>query len=60
MTILATPFRDPGTGSVDLAGIAALLTQLGYAGPVTVSARQTRDPFRALLRTRTLLNQILN
>lgn len=53
-------FRDPGTGSVDLAGIAALLTQLGYTGPVTVSARQTRDPFRALLRTRALLNQILN
>lgn len=53
-------FRDPGTGSVDLPGIAAVLTGLGYAGPVTVSARQTRDPFRALLRTRALLNQIQN
>lgn len=53
-------FRDPGTGSVDLAGIAALLTSLGYAGPVTVSARQTRDPFRALLRTRALLARIQN
>lgn len=53
-------FRDPGTGSVDIPGIAALLTKLGYAGPVTVSARQTRDPFRALLRTRALLNQIQN
>ncbi len=51
-------FRDPGTGSVDLAGIVKLLGELGYTGPVTVSARQTRDPFRALLRTRALLNQI--
>ncbi|WP_066696824.1 sugar phosphate isomerase/epimerase family protein [Sphingobium amiense] len=51
-------FRDPGTGSVDLAGIAALLDRLGYGGAITCSARQTRDPFRALLRTRALLNQI--
>lgn len=51
-------FRDPGTGSVDLAGITALLDRLDYRGPVTCSARQTRDPFRALLRTRILLNQL--
>jgi len=51
-------FRDPGTGSVDLVKIAALLDTLKYRGPVTCSARQTRDPFRALLRTRALLNQI--
>jgi inosose dehydratase len=51
-------FRDPGTGSVDLAGIVTLLDELGYHGPVTISARQTRDPFRALLRARALLNQI--
>ncbi len=53
-------FRDPGTGSVDLPGVTALLATLGYAGPVTVSARQTRDPFRALLRTRALLARIQN
>lgn len=53
-------FRDPGTGSVDLVGIAALLDRLGYSGPVTCSARQTRDPFRALLRTRRLLSRIQN
>lgn len=53
-------FRDPGAGSVDLLGIAALLEQLGYAGPMTCSARQTRDPFRALLRTRALLNSLQN
>ncbi|WP_315761703.1 sugar phosphate isomerase/epimerase [Sphingomonas sp. Y38-1Y] len=53
-------FRDPGTGSVDLAGIVSLLDRLGYQGPVVASARQTRDPFRALLRTRALLNQFAN
>lgn len=51
-------FRDPGTGSVDLAQIAALLERLNYRGPITCSARQTRDPFRALLRTRVLLNHL--
>lgn len=51
-------FRDPGTGSVDLPGIAALLDRLDYRGPITCSARQTRDPFRALLRTRALLNRL--
>lgn len=53
-------FRDPGTGSVDFAAITALLDKLGYTGPVVCSARQTRDPFRALLRTRALLNQLQN
>jgi inosose dehydratase len=51
-------FRDPGTGAVDLAGVTAALNRLGYAGPVTISARQTRDPFRALLRCRALLNTL--
>jgi len=51
-------FRDPGTGSVDLGQVAALLDTLNYRGPVICSARQTRDPFRALLRTRALLNQL--
>jgi len=49
-------FRDPGTGSVDFAAITALLGMLDYQGPIICSARQTRDPFRALLRTRALLN----
>lgn len=51
-------YRDPGTGSVDLAGIVSLLDRLGYQGPIVMSARQTRDPFRALLRTRALLDQL--
>ena len=53
-------FRDPGTGSIDLPQIVSLLDRLGYQGPVVCSARQTRDPFRALLRTRALLNQMPN
>ncbi len=53
-------YRDPGTGSVDLAAVVALLDRLDYRGPVTCSARQTRDPFRALLRTRALLTQLPN
>ncbi len=53
-------FKDPGTGSVDLRGVVALLDTLDYRGPVTCSARQTRDPFRALLRTRGLLNLLQN
>jgi inosose dehydratase len=53
-------FRDPGTGTVDLRQIVSLLDRLGYAGPIMCSARQTRDPFRALLRTRALLNQLQN
>lgn len=50
-------FRDPGSGSVDLVHLASMLDKLNYQGPITCSARQTRDPFRALLRTRALLNQ---
>lgn len=51
-------FRDPGTGAVDLVQIAAMLDEKNYSGPVICSARQTRDPYRALLRTRALLNQL--
>lgn len=53
-------FRDPGTGDVDLPGIVAQLDRLAYAGPILCSARQTRDPFRALLRTRALIDQLQN
>ncbi|RVU03342.1 sugar phosphate isomerase/epimerase [Novosphingobium umbonatum] len=53
-------FRDPGQGSAPLIEVAAQLDQLAYTGPITCSARQTRDPFRALLRTRALLNQLQN
>lgn len=53
-------FRDPGTGSVDLAGLMAQIDASGWQGPVTISARQTRDPFRALLRMRAFLAALQN
>lgn len=53
-------FRDPGTGSVDLAGLIAQIDASGWQGPVTISARQTRDPFRALLRMRAFLAALQN
>jgi inosose dehydratase len=53
-------FRDPGTGAIDLRKIASVLDQVGYQGPITCSARQTRDPFRALVRTRVLVDQLPN
>ena len=49
-------YRDPGTGSIDMKAIIGKLDQMKFEGPITCSARQTRDPFRALLRTRALLN----
>ncbi len=51
-------FRDPGTGSIDFAQIIAELDRESYNGPVICSARQTRDPFRALLRMRALINSL--
>lgn len=51
-------FRDPGTGTVDFAAVSTALDAAGYAGPITISARQTRDPYRALLRMRALLNTL--
>lgn len=53
-------FRDPGMGSVDLPGVVAALDRVGYPGPIVCSARQTRDPFRALLRTRAFLDHLPN
>ncbi|MXO70972.1 sugar phosphate isomerase/epimerase family protein [Alteraurantiacibacter buctensis] len=53
-------FRDPGQGEIDFAQLVAALDQAGYTGPVTCSARQTRDPFRALLRTRAVLDRLAN
>lgn len=53
-------FRDPGTGSVDLAGLMKQIDASAWQGPITISARQTRDPFRALLRMRALLNTFTN
>jgi sugar phosphate isomerase/epimerase len=50
-------FRDIGHGSVDLQGSLRALEDAHYAGEITVSCRQTRDPMRALLRARSWLNK---
>jgi len=50
-------FRDIGQGSVDLPGSLRALADIDYAGEITVSCRQTRDPMRALLRARSWLHK---
>ena len=45
-------FRDIGQGEVDLKAVHGALQSAGYAGWLVCSCRQTRDPMRALLRTR--------
>lgn len=50
-------FRDPGQGTVDLAGFYRALNESGFRGWTMVSCRQTRDPMRALLRSRDVINQ---
>jgi inosose dehydratase len=50
-------FRDIGQGSVDLPAALRALRDASYAGDITISCRQTRDPMRALLRARSWLNR---
>jgi len=45
-------FRDIGQGDVDLKAAYCALQSAGYEGWLICSCRQTRDPMRALLRTR--------
>ena len=52
-------FRDLGQGGVDLAAACRALDGVGYAGPVVVSCRQTRDVFRAMLRSRAHIDGVL-
>ena len=51
-------FRDLGFGNVDLSGFCNTLDQINYDGWAIVSNRQTREPMRALLRSRQFLNGI--
>jgi inosose dehydratase len=50
-------FRDIGQGAVDLRSCLRALDEIRYSGEVTISCRQTRDPMRALLRSRSWLNK---
>lgn len=52
-------FRDLGQGSVDLPALYQALEKTNFSGWATVSCRQTRDPMRALLRSRHFINTAL-
>lgn len=49
-------FRDLGFGNLDLAAFYQTLKSIDYDGWVVCSCRQTKDPMRALLRSRSFLN----
>lgn len=51
-------FKDIGLGKVDLSGFCQTLKEINYDGWAIVSNRQTREPMRALLRSRQFLNGI--
>ncbi|MFN8346990.1 MAG: sugar phosphate isomerase/epimerase [Spirosomataceae bacterium] len=52
-------FRDLGLGNVNVNEFYETLRSIGYKGWAIVSCRQTREPMRALLRSRNCLNQII-
>lgn len=52
-------YRDIGHGQVDFAAIFKALQDNNYEGDIICSCRQTRDPMRAMLRTRSHLDRIL-
>jgi inosose dehydratase len=52
-------FRDLGFGNVDLSGFCNTLNAINYDGWAIVSNRQTREPMRALLRSRSFLNNVV-
>lgn len=52
-------FRDLGFGHVNLTEFYQSLQSIRYEGWAVVSCRQTREPMRALLRSRSCLNQII-
>lgn len=51
-------FKDLGLGNVNVNEFYETLRLIGYEGWAIVSCRQTREPMRALLRSRHCLNQI--
>lgn len=53
-------FKDVGWGNVNLKEFYQTLQNINYDGWAIVSNRQTREPMRALLRSRNCLNQIIS
>lgn len=51
-------FRDLGFGNIDLQGFYKALIETNYDGWAIISNRQTREPMRALLRSRNCLNHL--
>lgn len=51
-------FRDLGFGNTNLGEFYQTLQSVNYQGWAIASCRQTREPMRALLRSRNCLNQI--
>lgn len=52
-------FRDLGFGNVNLTEFYQTLQNISYDGWAIVSNRQTREPMRALLRSRNFLNNVV-
>lgn len=53
-------FKDVGLGNVNLKEFYQTLQNINYDGWAIVSNRQTREPMRALLRSKNFLNSIMN
>jgi len=53
-------FRDLGFGNLELNSFSKALENTNYEGWVICSCRQTRDPMRALLRSRSFINTNLS
>lgn len=52
-------FRDLGFGNIHLSEFYQSLQSISYEGWAIASCRQTREPMRALLRSRSYLNHII-
>lgn len=53
-------FRDLGFGNTNLGEFYQTLQSVNYQGWAIASCRQTREPMRALIRSRSFLNKMMN
>lgn len=52
-------FRDIGQGKIELKKVYEVLKEIGYNGDIICNNRQTRDEYRAMLRTRSHINNVI-